>query len=474
MNARRVIDRFFGLVALLIARGFYRRIELQRIEVARADGPMVIVANHFNGFMDVVLLTAALGRLPRFVAKATLKKSFLARPFLALAGTVFVARRVDIVATDPLLDRATDPVLDETAAAQIEAASPSGRGDQGEAAARRTNADAFADCHAALRAGQIIAIFPEGTTHDREALAPVRTGAARIALGARADGVSDVVVVPVGLSYGDKTRVRDEVLVEAGEAIAVPDIGPRGADDHQAVQELTATIAARLGELTAGVDDPFVAWAFDRAATCALTTPDQPDPPLADRRRVARALIEAPAAARKSVSRTLANYVLLLDLNGLDDAEVVGSDRRLVPRALLFFGLTWLLAPILGWLVLVNLPAVALVLSVDRFVKVPVTKGTVRALVAAAAFSITWLVVAMVLVDGFAPVLGVFVVQAPLVGLCAWVLEGNLEVARRLLSRRAARRASFRLPELAAARAELTDAVAAAVPAAIGPGGSAG
>ena len=78
------------------------------------------------------------------------------------------------------------------------------------------NAGAFHECHEALRAGDQVCIFPEGTTHDRPRLDPIKTGAARIAIGARASGVTGTVVVPVGLTYPDKLAIRSAVLVSSG------------------------------------------------------------------------------------------------------------------------------------------------------------------------------------------------------------------------------------------------------------------
>lgn len=420
---RRIVDRVVALVALALAKGFYRRLEIDGADELRAHGPRVVVANHFNGFMDVVVLTAAMGRLPRFVAKATLRRIPVVGRLLQAVGVVFVQRRVDGEGTS-------------------------------------ANVSAFVDCHEALSRGETILIFPEGTTHDREALAPVRTGAARIALGAKAAGV-DVVIVPVGLSYGDKTRVRDEVLVAVGPPIVVTDPGPAGEEDHAAVDGLTATITAQLGALTPGVDDPFVAWAFDRAAEYALRRAGGPEPALAARRRLARNLVDSSADVRRRVGRDLANYVLLLNLNGLDDRDVVGPDRRLYARAGMLALATWVLAPFIGWTVLVNAPAIVLVLAVDRFVSVPVTKGTVRALVAVVAFLVTWIVAAVVLFDGWWQVLLAVVAQAVVVLAVAWVLEADVEVLRRLLQRRAADRSRARLPEIRQARDELTEAVAA-------------
>ena len=53
---------------------------------------------------------------------------------------------------------------------------------------RSSNEDAFVECHRALAERDVVAIFPEGTTHDRAQIDPIKTGAARIALGARAAG----------------------------------------------------------------------------------------------------------------------------------------------------------------------------------------------------------------------------------------------------------------------------------------------
>lgn len=68
---RSTIDRFVAVVARLIARGLFRSVEVVGFD-RLPEGPRLIVANHFNGFVDPVVLTGAYGRLPRFIAKGTL------------------------------------------------------------------------------------------------------------------------------------------------------------------------------------------------------------------------------------------------------------------------------------------------------------------------------------------------------------------------------------------------------------------
>ena len=92
-----------------------------------------------------------------------------------------------------------------------------------------------------------MAIFPEGTTHDSPRLVKVRTGAARIALGARASGVSGLSIVPVGITFEDKIALRSRVLIHAGPPLDLDGnvgrfVGAGSAateDNHEAVRRLT-------------------------------------------------------------------------------------------------------------------------------------------------------------------------------------------------------------------------------------------
>ena len=155
--------------------------------------------------------------MPRFIAKRALWKVVPARPLLALVGVVPVERRQDSADTS-------------------------------------SNRSSFEACHRALAKGHSVAIFPEGTTHDRLELAPIRTGAARIALGARAAGVEGITIVPVGILYENKFKLRSCALVRIGEPIHLDDavtslVANRtagGEEDHEAVRALTDRVAANL------------------------------------------------------------------------------------------------------------------------------------------------------------------------------------------------------------------------------------
>jgi hypothetical protein len=66
--------------------------------------------------------------------------------------------------------------------------------------------------------GSHLALFPEGISHPGPELAPLRTGAARIALSAVAEGTEVLHIVPVGLLYGHRQTFRSPVSALVGGA----------------------------------------------------------------------------------------------------------------------------------------------------------------------------------------------------------------------------------------------------------------
>ncbi|KAJ7109344.1 glycerol-3-phosphate O-acyltransferase [Mycena epipterygia] len=76
---------------------------------------------------------------------------------------------------------------------------------------------------ASLNSGGSIGIFPEGGSHDRTDLLPLKAGVSIMALGAMANDPNvRVKIVPVGLAYFHAHRFRSRGVVEFGRAIDVP------------------------------------------------------------------------------------------------------------------------------------------------------------------------------------------------------------------------------------------------------------
>lgn len=215
----------------LVTRVFFRSVEVSGRENIPLDGPVIFVGNHPNSLLDPVMVTTTCPRAVRFAAKDVLFHGPL-RPFLWLLGSVPVKRRQDAVAGAA-----------EDAPAQ-------------GAPARVDNSAAFDALFAILGQGEAFGIFPEGISHTRPELAPLKTGAARIALGAVAKGIP-VQIVPVGLSYRRRDRMRSRVLVQFGAPVVVDDalLERAKTDAVTAARELTSMITLALRAQTINTAD---------------------------------------------------------------------------------------------------------------------------------------------------------------------------------------------------------------------------
>jgi 1-acyl-sn-glycerol-3-phosphate acyltransferase len=225
--------RWLKRLAWLVVSVFYRRIDITGAD-RLPEGAAIVAANHSNGLADPVLLVGKLPGLPRFLAASALWRFPPARLLFTLAGVVPIHRRSD----------GDDPAK---------------------------NASVFAACNDALAAGSQLAIFPEGEVHREPAMLPLKTGAARIALGAAADAdVADLRIVPIGLVYEDKGRFRSQVAIHVGEPIAVSDwVETYRADTREGVRSLTDELARRLHDVTLNHASWREATVIDRAAAVA-------------------------------------------------------------------------------------------------------------------------------------------------------------------------------------------------------------
>lgn len=70
-----------------------------------------------------------------------------------------------------------------------------------------------------LADGHAVGIFPEGGSHDRTSLLPLKAGVSIMALGAMCENGRPVTVVPVGINYFKGHRFRSRVFVDIGVPI---------------------------------------------------------------------------------------------------------------------------------------------------------------------------------------------------------------------------------------------------------------
>lgn len=76
--------------------------------------------------------------------------------------------------------------------------------------------------HDRLNAGQCIGLFPEGGSHDRTEMLPLKAGVTLMALGAMAANPDlDVKIIPCGLHYFHPHQFRSRAMIEFGRPITI-------------------------------------------------------------------------------------------------------------------------------------------------------------------------------------------------------------------------------------------------------------
>jgi 1-acyl-sn-glycerol-3-phosphate acyltransferase len=298
-------------LARLLARLFHRRLLVENAGRVPATGPVVLAANHPNMLLDVLLLGASTKRTLHFLGKATLFRNPFLGGALKLCGVLPVHRRKE----SP--DRMEE------------------------------NLETFAACHRLLAEGGAIAIFPEGVSHDRDAILPLRTGCARIVLEAesKAGFRLSSAIVPVGISFSNRELFRSDALLVFGETIdPAIHFDAYQRDPAAAVKGLTADLEAALRKLAPHVplEDDEALVRILRGFFAGDTTPSS------ERLTLDRTLVQAIAYFRDRhpldygrLRRRLLAYSRILDLLGLPDGNLdrsyrLGSIvRYLAPRLLL-------------------------------------------------------------------------------------------------------------------------------------------
>jgi 1-acyl-sn-glycerol-3-phosphate acyltransferase len=189
--------RYFGSI---LVRWYYGKITITGAHHVPQTGPLLILANHPNSLIDPILIGIAAKRPVHFLAKATLFDLPLFGSLLRAVGGIPVFRRQD------------DPTKVEQNAGALDAAVQK------------------------LVHGACIGIFPEGLSHDAETLAPLKSGAARIALQASQQMAQPLTILPIGLCYEQKERFKSEILLRIAPPLPELLLTPQAPHDNEVPQ----------------------------------------------------------------------------------------------------------------------------------------------------------------------------------------------------------------------------------------------
>ena len=200
---------------------FYRRIHIEHADRVPETGPVILASNHPNTLMDPLLLALFSGRNPHFLAKSTLFKWAIAKIFLRSVHVLPVYRKID-------------------------AEKEMGK-----------NAQIFEKCYESLESGNALVIMPEGISQMDGTLHEIKTGTARIGLGAELRNAFElgVKIIPAGINYEEPTKFFANVHCRYGRPIELSEYREiNEKDEYEAVYQVTNQIRGALEKLTTTVE----------------------------------------------------------------------------------------------------------------------------------------------------------------------------------------------------------------------------
>lgn len=248
---------FIKWMSAVILRSFFMNTTIINEERLPLFGPVILVGNHNNQFIDAATLIYAVPRQISFlVAQKTLGRKLIG--FLAkLAGCIPVHRQEDLkymgvgkikwndgenvvhgigsnftgdlnVGDKLFFGREKRGIRNVVSDTELVLDAPVSRsckdknsGEEFWILPKVDLSETYDAVSTALRFGNSIAIFPEGGSHDQTNLLPLKPGVVLMAILSLIDGAEDIVILPVGLAYSDSHGLQSNTTVYYGTGITI-------------------------------------------------------------------------------------------------------------------------------------------------------------------------------------------------------------------------------------------------------------
>lgn len=208
---------FLKWLVRVCVRIYYPDTRVLNRDRLRLTGPTLLVSNHPNTLLDPLHVVARANRMVYFLANAGVFKYAFTNWLFTLLWCIPIKRSSDDTGRQVI-----------------------------------SNEDSFEKSYAHLRQGGNIFIAPEGGSMTLRRLHELRTGTARIGLGAEAGKGFElgVTILPVGLNYTRARRCGEGLVMEVGRPIRVADWRKAYEQDPvQAARDLTDALEAALRSL---------------------------------------------------------------------------------------------------------------------------------------------------------------------------------------------------------------------------------
>jgi len=209
-----MIYHFLKQIVKLSLFIFFKKIVVTGKENIPKKGPMIIVANHPNTFMDPLIILALTNQRIGFVGNAGIFSNKIMAKIFKYFHVIPIFRKKDIL--------------------------------PGE---KPDNKEAFVKCHEYLNQENTLLIFPEGNSYYELKLRKIKTGTARIALSFEAlhNFEANLQILPIALDYSDSIQFRSMVSVTINPPISIASFKESYTlNESDGVLELTESIRKEL------------------------------------------------------------------------------------------------------------------------------------------------------------------------------------------------------------------------------------
>ncbi len=303
----------------LTTKAYFRSLTISGKDfIPKSDTPILFAANHPSSFMDSILLGAHIKRSLFFLARGAVFKNKLLRPAFNQLYMIPVYKA-------------------DLSPGQL-----------------HKNAGTFEKCHQHFGQNKTILIFPEGVSKTERRLRPIKTGTARIALGAEEKHNFELglAIIPIGLNYSDPHLFKSDVLVNFGEPIQVSDYKNAFIEDpREAVLQLTELIKFELEKRIVFIENDQLEKTIEQIETlyrgtlrAENSTEEKGTQDFRLSQDIAKAVVhyaKHEPAILKNFEHKISTYVEDLDRSQLRDTQIRSSSIR-------FFGVRRLLYFLIG------------------------------------------------------------------------------------------------------------------------------
>lgn len=207
---------FVKIIARLALPIYCRDITINKKELLKTDGPLILAANHPNSFLDAIILCTLFDKPIYSLARGDAFKNKLFAKALTLFKMFPVYRVSEGVEN-----------LEE-------------------------NYITFNLCRNLFAKNGIVLIFSEGRCINEWHLRPLKKGTARLAISSWADGI-DVKVLPVAINYSSFKKFGKNIKLFFGDIITKEDINYT--DTHgNAIKHFNQTLNQKLSTYILEID----------------------------------------------------------------------------------------------------------------------------------------------------------------------------------------------------------------------------